>query len=227
MSMLIVSSNNLSLAWTAAIAHVAQHPGTNVSPLLFQLKGFENNCPEEIDAVRHVLDEMLENQGIESVHTVANTIFPERLWQMANGNRKVLFDRYKKAVPRYRKLEPYKNGRGLYFERLIDYGRGPEDGNQLEYVLKAFRPGVVQMKLQVSVFDPERDLIPGARIGFPCLQQISFIPHQGNLQLNAFYATQQLFEKAYGNLLGLSRLGRFVAQELHLDFVQLNLLCRQ
>lgn len=39
--------------------------------------------------------------------------------------------------------------------------------------------------------------------------------------LNAFYATQQLFVKAYGNWLGLWRLGAFVAHEAGLRFDRL------
>ena len=42
------------------------------------------------------------------------------------------------------------------------------------------------------------------------------------LSLNAFYATQQLFIKAYGNWLGLMRLGHFVAGETGLTFDRLN-----
>ena len=40
--------------------------------------------------------------------------------------------------------------------------------------------------------------------------------------LNAFYATQYIFEKAYGNYLGLAHLGRFMAHELDMDFARLN-----
>jgi hypothetical protein len=35
----------------------------------------------------------------------------------------------------------------------------------------------------------------------------------GGLGLNAFYATQQIVRKAYGNLLGLCRLGHFIASQ--------------
>ena len=38
------------------------------------------------------------------------------------------------------------------------------------------------------------------------------------LSVVAFYATQTLEEKAYGNYLGLLRLGRFMAQEMGLEF---------
>jgi hypothetical protein len=36
------------------------------------------------------------------------------------------------------------------------------------------------------------------------------------------YSTQYLFEKAYGNYLGLYDLGRFMAHELSLELAQLN-----
>jgi len=41
--------------------------------------------------------------------------------------------------------------------------------------------------------------------------------------MNAFYATQQLFDKAYGNFLGLSHLGAFIANEMGLRLEQLNI----
>jgi hypothetical protein len=38
--------------------------------------------------------------------------------------------------------------------------------------------------------------------------------------LNGFYATQQLFEKGYGNYLGLARLGLFVGGQVGLSFIR-------
>jgi hypothetical protein len=40
--------------------------------------------------------------------------------------------------------------------------------------------------------------------------------------LNAFYATQQIVHKGYGNYLGLCRLGAFMAHEMGRRFVRLN-----
>jgi hypothetical protein len=73
------------------------------------------------------------------------------------------------------------------------------------------------------VFDPVRDHTGAARQPFPCLQHISLVPdaRSGTLCLNAFYATQQLFVKAYGNWLGLARLGSFLAHEMGLQFDRL------
>jgi hypothetical protein len=42
------------------------------------------------------------------------------------------------------------------------------------------------------------------------------------MAVNGFYAMQYLFERAYGNYLGLCRLGNFVAHELGLELVQMN-----
>jgi hypothetical protein len=48
--------------------------------------------------------------------------------------------------------------------------------------------------LQATTFDPEFDHTASAQLGFPCLQQVSFEPTAAGLVVNAFYATQQLFD---------------------------------
>ena len=75
---------------------------------------------------------------------------------------------------------------------------------------------------QASIFDPARDHISTAQLPFPCLQHVSFVPQKNTLTMNAFYATQQLFNKAYGNYLGLCRLGDFMAHEMELRFERMN-----
>ena len=39
--------------------------------------------------------------------------------------------------------------------------------------------------------------------------------------MNAFYATQYIVERAYGNYIGLCRLGQFVGHEMELPLVRL------
>jgi len=77
-------------------------------------------------------------------------------------------------------------------------------------------------KFQATTFDPARDYTAAGQLEFPCLQQVSFVFEDGALQLNAFYATQQIARKGYGNYLGLARLGAFVASQMGLSFKQLN-----
>ena len=78
--------------------------------------------------------------------------------------------------------------------------------------------------LQATTFDPERDHVANAQLGFPCLQQVSFEPTTVGLVVNAFYATQQIFDKAYGNYLGLAQLGTFMAHELEMPLARLNVM---
>ena len=51
---------------------------------------------------------------------------------------------------------------------------------------------------------------------------MSFVPTGEGLVINAFYATQQLFNKAYGNYLGLAQLCAFIAKELGANPARLN-----
>jgi hypothetical protein len=99
----------------------------------------------------------------------------------------------------------------------------PADGNQLEFIIDACKPGAQSMALQAVIFDPVRDQVTERR-GFPCLQHVSFVRDndRGTLSLNAFYALQSFFVKAYGNWLGLLRLGEFVASQTELRFERLN-----
>jgi hypothetical protein len=145
---------------------------------------------------------------------------------MSRGDRARLFARYRATFPRWQAMNRKANGRGLYFERLTMYGRGPCDGNQLEWILKQFnsRTGVRRSMLQATTFDPERDHVASAQLGFPCLQQVSFEPTNAGLVTNAFYATQQIFDKAYGNYLGLAQLGAFMAHEMHMPLARLNVM---
>ena len=227
---LSVDEPNLSRAWAKAFLHVIDHSGKEISPLILSVMSFDDNgAPAEDTAVRQVLDDALKKKGEQDVETVAYTIFPQRLWKMARGNRARLFEMYRDVFPRYQAMNKH-NKWGLYFERLISYGRGPCDGNQLEWILlqykksKGMPQGMRRSMYQASVFDPGRDHRPSIYLTFPCLQSISFVPTKEGLIVNAFYPTQQLFIKAYGNYLGLAQLGAFMAHEMGLKLLRLNVM---
>jgi hypothetical protein len=197
-------------------------------------EGFSDDEVIERPAIREALDATLEAAEMQKVQTVANTIFPQSLWRQAKGDRHALYASYIENLPEYVAMEPNKNRKGLYFGRLIAFdldsktgdrlayvpeGSIPENGNQLEFIITHCKKGFRISAFQASVFDPARDHTGAAQLGFPCLQHVTFVPHfaEGQLELNAFYATQQLFEKGYGNYLGLARLGLFVANQSGLN----------
>jgi hypothetical protein len=112
--------------------------------------------------------------------------------------------------------------RGLYFERLIAFGHGPQDGNQLEHIIDAYAGGLRRTSaFQATICDPARDSTRQPRLGFPCLQQIALHPEGTSLSITGFYGTQYVFERAYGNFLGLCWLGRFLACEMGLTLKQM------
>lgn len=224
---LVIDDINLSRAWARLLLQVLDGVGTEVAPLILSLSGFaQNGTVVEDPAVRQALDQLLDRKGRLVVDDVAFTIFPQRLWKMSCGDRTRLFTLYRATFPRWQAMNRKANGRGLYFERMVKYGRGPCDGNQLEWILSQFssRAGVRRSMLQVTTFDPGRDHVAGAQLGFPCLQQVSFEPTSAGLVTNAFYATQQIFDKAYGNYLGLTQLGAFMAHEMGMPLARLNVM---
>jgi hypothetical protein len=223
----MINDNNLSRAWSRLLLAVLDGAGTEVSPLVLSVTGFDDKgvVPEDL-AVRRALDQLLKRKSRRNVEDVAFTIFPQRVWEMSRGDRTRLFALCRATFPRRQAMNKKANGRGLYFERMVMYGRGPCDGNQLEWILSQYgsRAGVRRSMLQAATFDPGRDHIASAQLGFPCLQQVSFEPTAAGLVVNAFYATQQIFDKAYGNYLGLAQLGAFMAHEMDMPLARLNVM---
>lgn len=220
-----IESDNLSYAWASIVRHILDNPGTEISPLVVSLYGFsENGEVSEFSRTRSALDALCQSQEKVDVETVAFTIFPQRYWEIADKDRGALFSLYRESYPRISAMNKPANGRGLYFQRMVMFGSGPCDGNQLEWIISQYhsRKGVRKSMFQASIFDPSRDHVGSAQLGFPCLQNVSFEPTDKGLVLNAFYATQQIFDKAYGNYLGLVRLGHFIATEFGLPLARVN-----
>lgn len=77
--------------------------------------------------------------------------------------------------------------------------------------------------MQVSCFDPREDHNEAPLLPFPCLQQIGFTyDKDGGLIVNAFYPTQFILDRAYGNYLGLCHLGAFMAYQIGVRLVRMN-----
>ncbi len=209
----VIEEDNLSTAWGRAFLETIKPGVTEVSPLIMSISGFNDGVPSETPIVRDLLEHKLHDLHCSSIETVASTIFPKSLWNPAL-DRSTLFNRYLSILPRIRKCRPNVNG--TYFERLIAFGDN-EPFNQLEHVIQTYQGGNHRRSaLQATIFDPLKDHTDQRQRGFPCLQLINFTPivEKGSLEVSGFYANQYMFTKAYGNYLGLARLGRFVAHEL-------------
>lgn len=218
----VISDNNLSRAWASAsiICHDAR--GGFISPAVVEINMPESNAAIEDAKLRAVADNCIciPDKPNERIETVAGTIFPLSIWKMTESKgRDEFFRLYKKCTPHLRQCR--LNNRGVYFERMISF-RGDNDKpqiNQLEHVIRTWNDGNHRHSAhQVSIFDPLQDHSDSRQRGFPCLQQIALHAGGSNgadgLTVTAFYAIQTLMEKAYGNYLGLYRLGEFMAKEM-------------
>ena len=224
----VVTDNNLSKAWARAFLK-SMSPKKELIPLVVMVTELNNGVGWEDMEIRRLLDTSLQKMGKQSCNTVANTIFPESLWN-PKVDREKLFKRYFNILPEIMKCP--KNIYGVYFERLVAYDpnentrNASNESNQLEKIIRAYKSkkGFRRSVLQTSIFDPRRDHSTRPYLKFPCLQHVTFAPcgDGRSMAVNGFYAMQYLFERAYGNYLGLCRLGRFVAHELDLELVQMN-----
>jgi hypothetical protein len=211
-----IEEENLSVAWGKALQTVSARGLTEISPLVVAITGFDNagNFHEHPE-IRGALDNMLSSAGHQAVDTVAGTIFPGSMWN-PGVSRQQLFDRYQKVFPRIQKAHS-ENRRGIYFQRMTS--GGPDSNkNQLDFIIGGYLSlkGGRRSVLQIAIFDPLRDHSPAPYLGFPCLQHVTFAPGDGTLSVNAFYAMHYVVERAYGNYIGICRLGQFVAHELGL-----------
>lgn len=222
----MIVAANLSLGWAAVLDCLAR-PGVDaISPLSLSITGFnENGVATEVPAVRSAIDELLKAKGKRDIENVAWTIFPERYWRMSGGDREAFFDMFREAFPRLQEFNPQNNRRGSYFQRMVDFDGGAKGFNQLKWILDEYdrNPSGRRSKWQATTFDPYRDMLTTAQLEFPCLQQVSFtFSGENGLVVNAFYATQQIVHKGYGNYLGLARLGAFIASQMKRRLERLN-----
>lgn len=212
---LTIEEDNLSVAWAKAFLHVFEWG--EIPTLTVVIRDFPEGSPVELLPIRRLLDDALGAVNMPiSCDEVANTIFPISLWN-PQAERSQLYERYLRIMPRV--LRKRRNRHGVYFQRLISFGHDSqyEGGvNQLEHIIQTWNRGNHRRSaLQAAIFDPREDHSHQRQRGFPCLQQVAFAPQGAEgLSVTGFYATQYMFQRAYGNYLGLSRLGRFVAHEI-------------
>lgn len=208
----LIDHTNVSEAWCRTLEHIIECPGNEITPLVISLTEFN-----ETPGFRSILDDHLQKNNKAKVHTVAETIFPESLYVLNGYDRHKFYQAFFDILPRIKGIDASSNGRGTYFERLIAFDGQDGKINQLEMIITSLQDRTIKRrsKLQASIFDPTKDHSDGPYQRFPCLQHVTFYrTPNGKLILNSFYAIQYLYERAYGNWLGLINLGKFVASEI-------------
>lgn len=145
-----------------------------------------------------------------------------------NASAEDLYSCYAKMLPIL--TTDIANYHGTYFGRMISWpGKTGRGTNQIADRISRFRRmrsgNVGQRNLEDIAIAGEAELLDrplGLQVyaandrrerGFPCLVHIDFTLYQHRISMAATYRHQYLVTKAYGNLIGLSRLLRFLAQQ--------------
>jgi len=235
-------SSNTSHAW-AALFYESMAPGNSILPprcVSITVDG-DNIPPEDID-IRNELDNLLRKKGKPTISETAATIFPYKHWQLRGRPGIKDFSKWycEKYLPKHRARMGVRRRKikDTYFARMINYTGTPKKSatsypfgriNQLEFLCNLWKQREAQnhhprhSAMQIAIFDPLKDHTGAAMSGFPCLQQISLgYDHDGSFSISAYYPTQYIIERAYGNYLGLLNLGRFLSSQLGLRFNRLD-----
>jgi hypothetical protein len=186
----------------------------------------------------------------QSVETVAGTIFPSELYRdvgypwrpgltpeeagALDEAATELFDSYELMLPLL--LTANGNKGGTYFSRMITWP-GKEAGgvNQLADRIRYLRGhrsrGVTANNAADIAIGGEADISDqGLQVyaatdrrqrAFPCLVHVDLTLLSGRLSMLAVYRHQFLLTKAYGNLIGLCDLLKFLAQQSGFDVGEL------
>jgi thymidylate synthase len=206
-------ASNVSIAWLAAAKSLLERSKVKAGREAWDLAVEILDPASEVSTIRAGLDEQLAGQELQSIDTVANTIFPQSLWR-SSRSREEFFDRYRRMVPKLKKFRV--NSRGLYFDRLTEWPPGgAEPINQVEAVIKRITSerqgrGPLRFVYDMSVFSPRHDKRP---MGFPCLAYLNVKLDGDRLRLTSHYRNHYFVERAYGNYIGLARLQEFIAGE--------------
>ncbi len=221
---MIIEGNSIAECWLKILNELVLHRKSELSPVILNIKITDEVQPYQSE-LENDLNHFLETVNQPSIETTAGTIFPISL----SGGKTSIFKRYERIWPEIKRDS--KNNKGTYFRRLMAYGeKYGRTVNQLQHIIETYNgkgkrsPIHRRSALIATTFDPTLDHKATPLLGFPCLQQVCFIPNSKTkkLKMNAIYAMQHLDTRAYGNYLGLIRLGKYMAHQMNLEFAQLN-----
>ena len=163
-----------------------------------------------------LVDAFLKKHGENPIITVANTIFPQSLYDRYGAPD--FYDVYHREFDRLSKTK----GWGRYFERMTRHRKsvGGVYNPLRDLIAKIGRQedaGVrYRAAYELAVYDPLRD--GKALRGGQCLSFLSFKVHpQRGLLLTGMYRNHTYITRCLGNLIGLGRLQAFVAKEAGLQ----------
>jgi thymidylate synthase len=200
--------------WLSATNLVDAQDGHEAHNVIMSVED-ATSLTEEDRLIARELDKLLADHEL-SVSTVANTIFPQSLYERYGSPQ--FYDIYAE------KIFPKIHGQadwGRYFERLIRFPlcQGKKDSiNPLQNLISKMKEQIegghtFRNVYELTIYDPRRDA--GRNMNRQCMSFLSFkLTEDHKLLLTAVYRNHYYMQRLLGNLVGLGRLQRFVAKEV-------------
>jgi hypothetical protein len=172
-----------------------------------------------------VLNEFLLSKDQLPLSSIANTLFPAGLY--LQGGPDAVFREFPALYPKMRE------GWGTYAYRMLNptIARDGVNLSALEILVEKLKKQKKRGRMRaayeldllnepedadIALYQPSLDC--GRTIGQPCLTHLSFKLHPDDrLSLTALYRSHFYMQKTLGNLLGLSQLMCFVAEQVRLE----------
>ena len=240
MSELLDATKTISEAWLQALTHAASQRKGRCVHLVMTVEnpGSENEAVR--DALDRALD-ATDTPSVETVAGTIfpKSLYrsPGYSWSPDLDEQAVreldaaahnLYERYVGMLPVL--LRVRANNSGTYFSRMVTWpGKEAGGTNQLDLRIFRIRGEFANGRRTNNTLDIDvgadallseplagvQILVPsGQRTrGFPCLVHIDLTLFDGTLHCVAVYRHQNLITKAYGNLVGLSRLMHFLCEQ--------------
>lgn len=159
--------------------------------------------------VKEVMDGTIDHRVTEGIESYT---YHERLWKWGT------------IQPKHEQLLKEKFGKLLRFcdphskEKLDWMNKEMVGINQIKMLLQKAKEEPISRKLQVTTWQPHKDLLIS---GSPCLQRIWIRIIEGKyLVMETHWRSRDLFRAWGSNVLAMTELGKWIAEELDLEFTQ-------
>lgn len=231
--------SSLESAWLGTLDVVHGQPGGRLHHVIVAID--RPGAPDP--AVVALNDALVYQHGRHGVARVASTVFPSSSYAapalryrpgmptqelaVLDAAAADLYDRYRQMLPWLQTFTG--NEHGTYFGRLVSWpGKNGTGYNQLAERVRQLRAcrdnGQGTFNAADMTTDDPIDEVPTTGLreydandtrvrAFPCLVHLDVSLLDNRLHLLAVYRDWHLISKAYGNLIGLTRLQHFLAQQ--------------
>ncbi|MER5452817.1 thymidylate synthase [Streptomyces sp. NPDC002766] len=225
----VVTGGDVTRAWIAACNALDRKDNPSRTGLHTVVRIADPTADDP--GFRTELDRLRIAKRHEPIETVAGTLFPADLAARATDHTS-LVARYRAMYPRIKRYPG--NAHGTYFGRLVAYpGAKKTDIDQIGNIIGRLRKqtgskGPMTAAYEADLAHPDDGDVPAELLvhaadrdnlyrGFPCLSHVSFqLDRDRRVHAAALYRSQYMFERAYGNYLGLGRLLAYIAAQADL-----------